>query len=284
MKYTLLLCVCVLSFQGSLKAATKLSLNQTAMEKQKLAKLKSKIRPRTKKSQSEALQLVSGASLEKLYLYESKSKSYIQKLKLETLKQEQKAVPILVEVMKNKKFPDGNRWVATFMLGKIMGVKSANFISKFTKHPNWMMRLASLKVLLHLNQKRFKNLYADALEDKSLIVRYQALQIIREMKLKDLAQSVWKMVYDKNNYVGAKGARKRSHIIGDAIKTVGELELHSVKVSLHKMIKSPNYKDLYSDLDYSLSKLYKQRSPAGSLEVKKKYWKNMITKNKKRTI
>ena len=186
--------------------------------------------------------------------------------------------------MKNKKFPEENRWVATFMLGRIMGVKSSDFIAKFTTHPNWMMRLASLKVLLHLNQKRFKNRYAKALEDKSLIVRHQALQMIREMELKELAPLVWKMIYNKSNYVGTQGFRKRSHIIGDAIKTVGDLELQAAKKPLHKMIKNPRYRDLYSDLDYSLSKLYKFRSPAGSIDTKKKYWNNIEIKKTKTTL
>lgn len=242
----------------------------TSSESRRLEDLKQKIKPN--KSVKKAVVKSSGNALEDLYMVSSSSKSYLSKLKNESLKLKQDAVPTLVKVMKSKAFPDENRWIATFMLGRIMGVKSADYISKFSNHPNWMMRLASLKVLLHLEQKQFKGIYARALEDKSLIVRHQALQNIKEMQLKDLAPYVWKMLYNRDNYVGGKGERKRSHIIADAIKTVGDLGLAKAKTPMLKMISSKKYRDIYSELDYSLSKLHEKESPKGGLEVKKNYW------------
>ena len=242
-------------------------------EQKTLTELKSKVKPVSKKKRTQKKSsIIPDHPLEALYLKKSPRKSFITKLKSETLKYKQKAVPTLIKVMKGKAYPEENRWVATFMLGRIMGKKSANFISKFTKHPNWMLRLAALKVLLHLEQKQFRGIYARLLEDKSLIVRHQALQNIKEMKLKSLAPYVWKMLYNKQNYVGIKGARKRSNIISDAIKIVGDLDLQKAKKAMLKMITKKKYKDVHAELDYSLSKLYKKSSPRGSFEVKKNYW------------
>ena len=92
------------------------------------------------------------------------------------------------------------------------------------------------------------------------------------MQLKDLAPYVWKMLYNRDNYVGAKGDRKRSNIISLAIKTVGDLELEKAKPAMLKMISNQKYKDVFSELDYSLSKLYKKESPQGGAAVKKNYW------------
>ena len=257
-------------------------------EERKLQELKKKVKPlsvyKNKQSinnrdkVSKKSKYKPSNALEALYLKKSKKKSYLGKLKSGTLKLKQKAVPTLIKVMKSNSFPDENKWVATYMLGKIMGVKSADFISKFTKHPSWMMRLASLKVLLHLQQKQYKGIYARALEDKSLIVRHQALQNISELKLNALAPYVWKMLYNKKNYVGVKGKRKRSNIIKSAIKIVGDLGLKDAKKPMLKMIQRAKYKDVHAELDYSLSKLYKKSSPKGSISLKKNYWNKMAMK------
>lgn len=217
--------------------------------------------------------------LEVLFAKKSKNKkAHLSLLKKESLALKQKAVPTLIKVMKSNKFPDENRWVATYMLGRIMGHRSAPFIAKFSQHPNWMMRLASLKVLLHLNQTKYKGLYARALEDKSLIVRHQALQNIKEMKLDTLAPHVWKMLFNKKNYVGIKGARKRSNIIKDAIRTVGDLKFKKAKPALLKMFKKDKYKDVFPELDYALSKITGSDSPEGPITVKKHYWNRTALK------
>lgn len=278
-----LMLICSTSF-----AANKKEWKPKYEEKKKLNELKTKVKPlsitKNKKSiiAKEAPAATSTTdSLEAMYLKESKKRSYLSKLKEETLKQKQKAVPTLIKVMKSNKFPEENKWVATYMLGKIMGKKSADFISKFSKHPSWMMRLASLKVLLHLQQDQYKGIYARALEDKSLIVRHQALQNIKEMKISSLAPYVWKMLYNKANYVGTKGERKRANIIKEAIKVVGELGLKQAKEPMLKMMQKKKYKDVHEELDYSLSKLYGESSPKGSMNLKKNYWSKVAMKETK---
>ncbi len=216
--------------------------------------------------------IIPDTALEALFLKKPKSKKHLSLLKKESLKLKQKAVPTLIKVMKSSNYPDENRWVATYMLGRIMGKKSAPYISKFSSHPNWMLRLASLKVLLHLDQKQYKGIYARLLEDKSLIVRHQALQNIKRMEIKSLAPYVWKMLYNKNNYLGLKGNRKRANIIKDAIRTVGDLDFKRAKKPMLEMFRKKKYKDVYKELDYSLSKIMNKTSPTGSISVKRVYW------------
>lgn len=219
--------------------------------------------------------------LEEMYKQNSTSKKFVENLKTKTMAQKQDAVPTLIKVMKSSDYPDENRWVATYMLGKIMGKKSAPFISKFSAHPNWMLRLASLKVLLHLNQTQYTDIYTKLLTDKSLIVRHQALQNIREMKLTELAPNVWQMLFNKQNYTGTKGTRVRSHIIKDVIKTVGDLGFKKAKVPMLKMISNKKYKDIHTELDYSLNLIAEKKSPKGSMTVKKHFWKREALKHTK---
>ncbi len=217
--------------------------------------------------------------LYKDYTKKYKSKKAVQNLKAKTIKLKQKAVPLLTYVMKSKNFPDKNRWVATFLLGRIMGVKSAAYLSKFAFHPNWMMRLASLKSLLALKQTKYKGVYTRLLKDKAMIVRLQALENIRQLKLKELAPYVWAMLYNKDNYSGSDGSRKRGEIIRTIIKTTGELGFNKAKKPMLSMIQKKRYQDIHDELDYALTKVTGKKSPDGNLILKKHFWKAQATKD-----
>lgn len=199
----------------------------------------------------------------------------MKKLKKHVLSLSGKSVPALITVMKNDKFPDKNRWMATFLLGKIMGAKSAPFISKFSDHPNWVMRMASLKTLLALKQTQYTDIYSKLLKDKSMIVRYQALENIGRMNLTGLAPNVWAMLYDKKNYhlnKESKSQKKRTHIIKSVIKTVGSLKFKKAEKPLLSMIQKKKYVDIHSEIDVALSQITGKKSPKDSLQQKKRYW------------
>ena len=66
------------------------------------------------------------------------------------------SVPILVRVIKSNEFPDKSRWASIFILGKIMGKDSAPLLIKYLEHPNFILRLASLKTLLQLKERNLR--------------------------------------------------------------------------------------------------------------------------------
>ncbi|MCK6593969.1 MAG: HEAT repeat domain-containing protein [Bacteriovoracaceae bacterium] len=198
-------------------------------------------------------------------------------LKAETLNYGGQSVEALIEVMKNGKYPEKNRWVATFLLGQIMGDKSAPFIAKFTKHPNWIMRMASLKTLLALKQDKFGGEYARLLTDESLIVRTQALENIKTLKLQKYSANVWSMLYDRRNYYeptvkGAIKARKRSNIIKNVIATIGELKFQDARAPLIKMVQKDKYNDIFSEMDLALTAITGHKSPNGDIKAKRLFW------------
>ena len=217
--------------------------------------------------------------LQTRFLQETSDKNSIKKLKEETFKAGKKAIPVLVEVMKKNQYPDKNRWMATFLLGKIAGVKSAPFIAKFTKHPHWIMRMASLKTLQALKQKKYGPLYAQSLKDKALLVRIQALENIKNLKLKKFAPQVWNMLYDKKNYyqVKTKGkkTKKRADIIRNIVKTIGLLKYKKAKKSLLKMAEKKRYNDIFNEINFSLEKITGKKSPRGDRNKKRLYWMRM---------
>lgn len=219
-------------------------------------------------------------ALLKKYMVNYSSKDQITALKAETLKHSGQSVEALIEVMKNGKYPDKNRWVATFLLGQIMGNKSAPFLAKFLKHPNWVMRMASLKTMLALKQESYGAHYAMLLKDDSFIVRSQALDNIRTLKIAKSAPQVWEMLYDKKNYYqptmnGKALKTKRSNIIKSVILTVGELKFEKAKDPLIKMIQKDKYNDIFNEMDQALVKITGQKSPNTDGKAKRIFWQRM---------
>lgn len=221
---------------------------------------------------------VKNALLQK-YMMNYSEKSQLAQLKSETLKQGGKSVEALIEVMKNGKYPDKNRWMATFLLGQIMGEKSAPFLAKFLQHPHWVMRMASLKTMLALKQKNYSRQYAKLLKDDSFIVRSQALDTIRTLKTAEAAPQVWAMLYDKKNYyqptINGKALKsKRSNIIKNVILTVGDLKFEKARLPLIKMIQKDRYNDIFVEIDKSLMKITGLTSPADTAK-KRIFWQRM---------
>ena len=220
------------------------------------------------------------SSLLNKYMINYTDKAQIAILKSETLKQGGQSVEALIEVMKNGKYPDKNRWMATFLLGQIMGEKSAPFLSKFLQHPHWVMRMASLKTMLALKQKGYSRQYATLLRDESFIVRAQALDNIRTLNSTEAAPQVWEMLYDKKNYYqpthkGKPLKAKRSNIIKNVILTVGDLKFEKARLPLIKMIQKDRYNDIFNEMDLSLSKITGLTSPKCNNGKKRIFWQRM---------
>ncbi len=233
------------------------------------------IRPAEKNVESFGSGDVVHKKLVALYEKNHTGKDGIKELRKETLALNGKAVPVLIKVMKSDKFPGKNRWVATFMLGKIMGKKSGPFIAKFLEHPNWVMRMASLKTLLALSQKNYGKQYANLLNDNSMIVRSQALDNISRLNLKEFAPNVWAMLYDKKNYHTGTKTTKRAHIVKSIVRTVGLLKFGKAKRPLLAMIQKEKYKDIHEDIDYALEEIVGKKSPKTTMQLKQRFWQQL---------
>lgn len=219
-------------------------------------------------------------SLLQKYSQNYNDKIQIAQLKMETLKHGGQSVEALIEVMKNGKYPDKNRWMATFLLGQIMGEKSAPFLAKFLQHPHWVMRMASLKTMLALKQKNYSKDYVKLLSDDSFIVRSQALENIRLLSLNESAPHVWAMLYDKKNYYqptmnGKALKAKRSNIIKNVILTIGDLKFEKARLPLIKMIQKDRYNDIFPEIDKSLTKITGLTPPKGDSQSKRIFWQRM---------
>lgn len=196
----------------------------------------------------------------------------LDQLRIKCLKLQAKVVPSLIEVMKGQEYPDRNRWLATFLLARIMGKKASAFIANFIHHPLWIMRLAGLKTLLALKEMKYGEKYAQALSDNSLFVRQQALDNIIKLKLYQFSDIIWNMLFDKKNYEQHGDRVVRMPILSKVIRAMGDLNYKKVSIPLTRMIAKKQYESLVYDIDYSLSKIFDIHSPPGGIEAKQKFW------------
>lgn len=252
------------------------SVSHASLHDKKIQLLKDPVGKKIQLAQKDTTSL---ERFEQMFSMDARTPGLQAMLKRNAFKHKQKAVPILINVMKNSKYPEQNRWHATMLLAQIMGPDSAPFIAKFSDHPHWMMRVASLKALLGLKRANYTNVYAKALKDPSLIVRVQALDNISQMKIKKLGPQVWNMMYDQTNYTGEKGSRKRTSIVKSIIRTLGDVEFAEAKNPLAKLIQKPKYQDLIDDLDYSLEKITGKKSP-DTVNGRRQFWSGLVAKTK----
>ncbi len=206
--------------------------------------------------------------------YTSKQILEWKSLKLDTLKAGGKSVPVLLEVMKSDKYPDKSRWLATFLVGQIMGKKASSLLVKFTQHPNWVLRMASLKTLLALKDRTKADIFAKSLRDKSFLVRRQALENIAHMELKEYAAHVWAMLYDKRNYYeGKPGEKEGTNLVKKAVRVVGDLKFEKALKPLFAMLQKDKYEDIHTDIRYALEKITGKNTPEASADIQKRFWK-----------
>tara|TARA_B100000925_G_scaffold87749_1_gene63212 strand:+ start:4742 stop:5350 length:609 start_codon:yes stop_codon:yes gene_type:complete len=193
--------------------------------------------------------------LEKIFKTSPLSKKNVAELKRLIKINPKRNVPVLFSVMKNDKMPEQSRWLATILIGKTLGKRSIDYLAKYTVHPQVILRLASLKSLLSLEAGMKADIFEKALFDKSLLVRKQALEAIRKLKIQTAESSLLNMLIDKKNYYIKNKKLKRSPIIKDVIQTIGELRLKGSKKILLRLRNKESYQDLYPVLDYAISRM-----------------------------
>lgn len=183
-----------------------------------------------------------------------------------------KSVSDLIKVINEKSYPVKSKWHSVFLIGQIIGEQSIPYLEKISRHKNWMLRLASLKTIAKLNNTT-SDVYKRLLNDKAMIVRFEALDSIERLKLSHLSKNVWNMLYDDKNYSKSDGKRKRSDLIKKVIKVVGNLKFKEAKKPLLQMVNDKRYNDIFSELDYSLEKIMNKKSKGNTIEAKRLYWK-----------
>ncbi len=147
-----------------------------------------------------------------------------EELKKRFLKLGSPAMTLLTKVIRENFYPVHSRWSVFFFIGQLMGKKSQNDLVKLTENPLWLLRLVTLKTLLHIKADNLVPIYAKKLKEESCQVKVQNLE---------------------------NGKHKRSEIIKQALKTLADFKYLPMTKGLVKMIKKNPIK-IFKLLVYNL--------------------------------
>lgn len=194
-------------------------------------------------------------------------------------KDPKKSMGSLLEIIKNNSYDDEARWYAMSLTSQLAGTKSIPLLKKYFTHSNWFIRLAALKNLTQLKYTDEK-LYAQALEDKAMVVRMAALESIEALQISKLGPNIWNMFSNTKNYVEDKGTLKRAEILNYAISVLGKFKEKDTKNKFLKILSKGKYQDLWPDVVQQFSEWTNLKAPKNDLPSKRAFWLEMARKNK----
>ena len=126
------------------------------------------------------------------------------------------------------------RWKAFMVMVKIGKEKSLPEVKKALQSREWFMRSAGLLALESLDSKASvvwaKKLF---LKDKAMMVRAQAIDILRNNPSKELRSLMWKKLYSKENYHRKKSLWIRKKILSFLADYGDTSELQRFKKTLY---------------------------------------------------
>lgn len=154
-----------------------------------------------------------------------------------------------------------NRWHATLALAKIGGEESLPDLQAALKNPLWYMRAAAL-LGKSLVDKDHGVAIAKALmhEDPALLVRATALQVLAQQKKID-KEFLWAELYNPANFNNGRGLPIRTSIL----KVIDQSIAPTDSAKLTALLREQN-EDIQTLAKRSLSKIYKQKTPATVVE------------------
>ncbi len=157
--------------------------------------------------------------------------------------------PDLKKIAFSKDYEMPTRWKAFMDYVQKENKNSIPEIKLALKSNDWFMRDAALKALLLVDPQMARNNAQQILKnDKSLIVRTGAVDIIRSLKDKDSAKLLWQALRDKKNFRNQQSLWIRPRIIttlvemddkslGEYVKTLDDSDVRIQKIALFALEK-----------------------------------------------
>ena len=200
-------------------------------------------------------EVYSKTSLESILSGQKISKPSIKRIHELVAKNPKDSIRVLLNVAKNKQFPDRSRWLSLILVGKTMGKRSIPLMVKYLKHRNWMLRSAAVKSLKSLRSKTPTEGYRALLKDSSYVIRQQALDAIATLKIYDLKLDVLKMIGDSSNYIKTPNGKTASQVVKKVIETLATLKVREA-IPLLKKLKSSNISiNVRKDIDKAIKNI-----------------------------
>ncbi|RME18463.1 MAG: HEAT repeat domain-containing protein [Bdellovibrio sp.] len=160
------------------------------------------------------------------------------------------------------------RWRALIALGFVKPRGAKKVIVKALRSREWFMRNAALLAASYFERDWALFWAGKLLDDKALVVRTAAVDVIKKLKGREYKALLWKKLYYHKNFHKGEGLWIRKHII----QALSEFSTRADKVELLRVLRSKDRK-LYpyaiSALERIMPYSYNART---SLRKKRQYW------------
>lgn len=185
-----------------------------------------------------------------------------------------KAQERLKEMAFNEKWPLKTRWKAFMVFTHVKGKKSFPFIKKAMVNSTWFMRSAGLTALQSIDPLASKKwAYKLLRDDKALMVRMKALEILKNERSEKITELFWSKIYSKDSVHRNQSLWIRGDIARILVKQPRKKDLKRWVKLLHE-----KDGDLSQVATVALSKIHdNQNQEAGNVA----FWQKRFPKSKK---
>jgi len=111
-----------------------------------------------------------------------------------------KAVEPLLNIAKKTTNDDTDRYISIMGIAKTGGKATAPLILPFLKDPSWMVRNASLRALMVLNNRKIAVSILPLLNDQALVVRNEAVLAVEKLRPRGALKAILATLDDQRNY------------------------------------------------------------------------------------
>lgn len=122
--------------------------------------------------------------------------------------------PGLMQVAFSDKYPMALRWKALVAGAQSKGKESTADLLKAGKSKEWYMRNAALVALSEVNPLEGKQLAMQLVQDKALVVRSAAVEVLQKNVTADVRDILWRELEKSYNYKSKQSLWIRSQIVG----------------------------------------------------------------------
>ena len=153
------------------------------------------------------------------------------------------AVPALIDVARDHRATDPDRYVALMGVAKIGGRNSAPLLSPLLRDPSWMIRDGALRALAALDCRDSGAQILPLLKDPALVVRLEAIQSVEKLKPDGVAKALLAVVADSQNYHHGKAQWVPERAL-DALlhlrtlRAISDSESHAVALRLSALLEN----------------------------------------------
>ena len=119
----------------------------------------------------------------------------------------------LVTLMFDRKASMQDRWKAVTAAGRVGGPRSRPDLERALVAPEWYMRNAALLAMVQLDQEKGMVWAKQLLNDKALVVRSAAVDVLAKNHDSQSAALLWQKLYAKENYKHGQSLFIRRRIV-----------------------------------------------------------------------